>query len=497
MGDRKRDGDDLYNERSSPRRWEPSHTNLNRDIASLSATMGLARQLEQQQRENRFLTSSSGASRFDDETYDFSSSTQDRINEVYRLRQEIAIQERLLAEALEREQRLRSLQQQQHLVNPYYGARGETLPSSNDETNMAESIRRLERELELSRLARSGGTMLEPSNPISDLERTRTSHEGERRALQRMIALHREQEDPRQRLLEELRLQDSLIHPGSASLQGLMGGTIDGRNLLTAQSLLRSDREAPPPVSRPRKKGRAHGPRPPPPTQTGPSVPVIKKKVISMTLPSDVTSLSKYQATIRSGLEFFTADRQDAKSVVQGRKKRIRLYQVGIRCKFCAKMPLKDRSTGAVYFPASMASVYQAAQNVASVHMLAERKTKTGACSLIPKEFQKELEDSKNVRAGSLVGKVYWAESCKDLGIAEEDGGLWFPESLNTEVERDEATLGAQRNTVNAGEKEDEEADQEEGKKRVETSDEDQGKSSAEELCNDEKESAKGFKTEG
>jgi hypothetical protein len=519
---RKREGVDQYNSRSlpSPPTWRTTATITNELDYAIS--LGL-RDRQQQQCSSRLSGAAASDQRYrtnsrwgdtgdrlfaigETTTNNITSfdgvgggtgtniTTSDRLAEVSRLRQEIAIQEQLLHEVTTiREQRFRRLQQLMDVprpaaaADPYY-VRGRIGNSTSNPTTTTTSLRdhhadlvddilRLERELELSRmghqieeqmLQRSSSSsstaalMGAGSGPLSLASMERFNHMARPRevdwALQRLISLR--EDDPRQRLVDELRLQQASSsghHLNQLSgLSALFPSRSDPvlpsraatTNLADSSQLLQGRGASDLILSRGTSLNMSNDkiqsnhhlhtnidpslPRSEKPVQSGPSVPVEESKVVGMALSTDRTSLSQYQATIRDALEFFTASHDDALSVVQGRKKRIRLYQVGIRCKYCAKLPLKDRSTGAVYFPASLGSVYQAAQNVASVHMLAERKTKTGACPLIPKDFQKKLEDSKNVKAGSLVGKKYWADSCKELGIAEEDGGLWFPKSLNS-----------------------------------------------------------------
>ena len=83
-----------------------------------------------------------------------------------------------------------------------------------------------------------------------------------------------------------------------------------------------------------------------------------------MTLPSDEDNLSEYQCLIRSQIELFAAQVRDIECNAQGRNKPIVVGQVGIRCKACASIPPGRRPRGAVYFPAKLPGLYQAAQNM-------------------------------------------------------------------------------------------------------------------------------------
>lgn len=85
---------------------------------------------------------------------------------------------------------------------------------------------------------------------------------------------------------------------------------------------------------------------------------------VRMSLPSDEDNLSGYQCLIRSQIEFFEAKEQDMECNAQGRNKPIVAGQVGIRCIACAAIPPGSRPRGAVYFPAKLPGLYQAAQNM-------------------------------------------------------------------------------------------------------------------------------------
>jgi hypothetical protein len=81
-----------------------------------------------------------------------------------------------------------------------------------------------------------------------------------------------------------------------------------------------------------------------------------------MALRSDVEQLTVYQVLIRRSLEYFVAGETDVATSVRGRKQKIRVGQIGVRCKYCAHVPLRQRSKGAVYYAKSLINVYQAAQ---------------------------------------------------------------------------------------------------------------------------------------
>ncbi|GAX26774.1 hypothetical protein FisN_9Lh041 [Fistulifera solaris] len=142
-------------------------------------------------------------------------------------------------------------------------------------------------------------------------------------------------------------------------------------------------------------------------------------------LPRDEESLSPYQCLLRQQLEFFEATNEDA-SVVQGRNKAVSLYQVGLRCRHCARVSVVQRTAGATYYPTRLDSIYQSGQNVAKHHFDVQ------GCPTIPREIQQVMtalahevrgRKGKSSKGG---GKLYWAETAREMGVVETSKGLIF-----------------------------------------------------------------------
>ena len=152
-------------------------------------------------------------------------------------------------------------------------------------------------------------------------------------------------------------------------------------------------------------------------TQTAPQA----AAPVPMSSETDVHHLSKYQCLIRKQLEFFAATSENAVFNVQGRKKPIRIGQVGIQCRHCCHLPPRTRGRGAVYYPATLEGVYQAVQNMATVHL-------NQRCSKIPNEIRDELKLLRGKRDESVStgGKYYWTSKCEDAGVVEYEGGIMF-----------------------------------------------------------------------
>lgn len=142
---------------------------------------------------------------------------------------------------------------------------------------------------------------------------------------------------------------------------------------------------------------------------------------VTVSLSTDADFLSPYQVGIRQSLEYFAADAEAISTNVQGRKKQIHLGQVGVRCRWCAELPLALRGRGAVYYPVKLAGVYQAAQNMAGTHLLE-------SCWKMPPEIREQLRRARLTqrRGSNIKGKDYWISSCQKIGLQETERGIWF-----------------------------------------------------------------------
>eukprot|EP00546_Thalassionema_frauenfeldii_P008851 CAMPEP_0178910050 /NCGR_PEP_ID=MMETSP0786-20121207/8881_1 /TAXON_ID=186022 /ORGANISM="Thalassionema frauenfeldii, Strain CCMP 1798" /LENGTH=240 /DNA_ID=CAMNT_0020582257 /DNA_START=33 /DNA_END=756 /DNA_ORIENTATION=+ len=146
---------------------------------------------------------------------------------------------------------------------------------------------------------------------------------------------------------------------------------------------------------------------------------------MSLSLACDDEHLSEYQILVRKQLEVFEAQPEDVESNTQGRKKQVSLGQVGIRCKHCAHLPLRQRGRGAVYYPAKLQGVYQAAQNMASSHLCE-------SCQCIDNQLKSELKTLRERRDTASGGKQYWADGARALGLFEAEDGLRINNSNNS-----------------------------------------------------------------
>ncbi len=147
-------------------------------------------------------------------------------------------------------------------------------------------------------------------------------------------------------------------------------------------------------------------------------------------VPSDDSALSPYQCLVRWQIELFEASEADIHATAQGRNRPIIVGQVGIRCIHCGRLPIERRARGAVYFPSTLMSTYQTAQNMANSHLMKD-------CLDIPRYIREDLvrirlrenSESQNTRKSAFGGgRAYWARGLQtNHGVIEtEDRRLKF-----------------------------------------------------------------------
>mmetsp|Transcript_9722 Transcript_9722/g.10803 ORF Transcript_9722/g.10803 Transcript_9722/m.10803 type:complete len:336 (+) Transcript_9722:2-1009(+) len=131
--------------------------------------------------------------------------------------------------------------------------------------------------------------------------------------------------------------------------------------------------------------------------------------------------LSDQQILLRKQIQYFEASLPEVEAVAHGRKNKIKIGQVGLRCKHCALLMPTRRPKGAVYYPGSLRALYQAAQNMAVGHFMV-------SCEIINEDVKMQLKAFQERKSSpGHAGKKYWAECAKAVGIVEtESSGLRF-----------------------------------------------------------------------
>jgi hypothetical protein len=136
--------------------------------------------------------------------------------------------------------------------------------------------------------------------------------------------------------------------------------------------------------------------------------------------PEDHGMLSRHQIFLRQHIEAFQATEDDVNTPARGRNKPIAMKQVGIRCRYCAHLPVARRRRGSTYFPHGRKGLYQAAQNMNSTHL------QCGLCREMPNSVKEQFAQYNGFKGHSRDGPRYWAMSAKKLGLIDTDKGIFF-----------------------------------------------------------------------
>ena len=132
---------------------------------------------------------------------------------------------------------------------------------------------------------------------------------------------------------------------------------------------------------------------------------------------SDHEWLSELNCFVRKYcVEAFSASASDVSKT--SKRGRIAIDQVGIRCCFCAHLPLPDKAAAAVSFPTSVAGIYESVKRWQRVHL--------EVCREVPAEVQTQLSSLANTNVWVPTTRQYWTDSAKALGLVDTCGGIRF-----------------------------------------------------------------------
>ena len=155
----------------------------------------------------------------------------------------------------------------------------------------------------------------------------------------------------------------------------------------------------------------------------------------SLSLPSDRRNLNPIHCLIRSKcIELFTASAEVAARRSKGKGSRpIREGQVGLRCIYCAHIPMNRQANQATSFPSCLHNIYESLRNWQRFHLT--------ECKFVPlsiiEEYEKLRDPSKTVDAAQRSrnqrakrARLYFATSAKCIGLKNmKGGGLCFDDS--------------------------------------------------------------------
>jgi hypothetical protein len=104
------------------------------------------------------------------------------------------------------------------------------------------------------------------------------------------------------------------------------------------------------------------------PKPTSNSSPPVHCGAVMLASPMDQGHLNPLHCFVRRHVEVFAADKDDIAAPSPGRKHRLMLGQVGLRCVHCASLPPKERVKRAVCYPPSVNGIYHSVSNMKFDH---------------------------------------------------------------------------------------------------------------------------------
>ena len=132
---------------------------------------------------------------------------------------------------------------------------------------------------------------------------------------------------------------------------------------------------------------------------------------------SDRKWLSELNCFVRTYcVEAYSASNDDVPR--SSKRGKIASHQVGIRCRFCAHLPLKDKGVAAVSFPTSIGGIYESVKRWQRVHL--------EVCESAPQEVRTKIDHLANTNVWVPTTRQYWTDSAKALGLVDTHEGIRF-----------------------------------------------------------------------
>ena len=148
---------------------------------------------------------------------------------------------------------------------------------------------------------------------------------------------------------------------------------------------------------------------------------------------SDADHLNAIHCFVRKHTEFFAASNDDIVAPAPGRKTKVLLGQVGIRCIHCSTLPFQQRVKRAACYPPRVDGIYHAISNMKFDHF-----TKCqGLPDNVRNEFQSLQEALCRKGSGGNSGgatsstKKYYRASAVRKGLVDTDAGIRFQSALS------------------------------------------------------------------
>lgn len=149
-----------------------------------------------------------------------------------------------------------------------------------------------------------------------------------------------------------------------------------------------------------------------------------RQLVLPLASPEDAGVLNPLHCFVRKHVELFEADAEALSAPAPGRKVRVTLGQVGIRCVHCAKknVPAKERIKRAVCYPPSIDGIYHSVSNMKFDHF--------GICPNLPAEAKAELAALRTPASGRRqASKSTKGSGKRSSGSSNTNTGHYYRDS--------------------------------------------------------------------
>ena len=132
----------------------------------------------------------------------------------------------------------------------------------------------------------------------------------------------------------------------------------------------------------------------------------------------DKSWLSEFLCFIRSEcVEVFIATSKDVS--YRKNSKKVRKNQVGLRCRFCAHLPHRERAGRSSSFPSSIGRIYQSLTMMIRDHF--------PRCEEMPENMAKRFTSLKACTSkGEMESKRYWLDSAARLGMVDTPNAIFL-----------------------------------------------------------------------
>uniref|UniRef100_A0A7S4RR65 Uncharacterized protein n=1 Tax=Ditylum brightwellii TaxID=49249 RepID=A0A7S4RR65_9STRA len=145
----------------------------------------------------------------------------------------------------------------------------------------------------------------------------------------------------------------------------------------------------------------------------------------SLATEEDKNWLSEFLCFVRTNcIEALCASQEDVSARLGSKK--VKLNQVGIRCRFCVNCPDRRKARRSSTFPSSLSRIYQSLTMMLRDHFM--------NCSSMPDEEKEAYSLLRSNTSQGIVGsKDYWVTSAKSRGLIDTPEGIFLDDGRNEE----------------------------------------------------------------